>query len=68
MAPPRSVGPGKGGTPLRAAIAKNADRHAADLAAVVQDGRTSLGAIADELNARGMLSPVASGSHQRLML
>ena len=51
---------GKGGAPLRAAIARNADRHARDLAPVVEDiragGATSLGAIADELNARGMLT------------
>jgi len=51
---------GKGGAPLRAAIAENADRHARDLAPVVEDirasGRESLGAIADELNARGMLT------------
>ena len=51
---------GKGSAPLRAAIADNAERHAKDLAPVVEDirasGRTSLGAIADELNARGMLT------------
>ena len=51
---------GKGGAPLRAAIARNADRHAQDLAPVVEDirsgGATSLRAIADELNARGMLT------------
>ena len=51
---------GKGGAPLRAAIARNADRHAADLAPVVDDirgaGHTSLRAIAAELNARGMLT------------
>ena len=51
---------GKGGAPLRAAIASNADRHARDLAPVVEDirgsGRTSLRAIAGELNARGMLT------------
>ena len=51
---------GKGGAPLRAAIARNADRHAQDLAPVVDDiragGATSLRAIAAELNARGMLS------------
>ena len=51
---------GKGGAPLRAAIGRNADRHAGDLAPVVEDirasGQTSLGAIARELNARGMLS------------
>ena len=46
---------GKGGAPLRAAIARNADRHAQDLAPVVADirsgGATSLRAIAGELNA-----------------
>ena len=45
---------------LRAAIARNADRHAQDLAPVVADiragGATSLRAIAGELNARGMLT------------
>jgi len=51
---------GKGGAPLRAAIARNADRHARDLAPVVEDirsgGATSLRAIAAELNAHGMLT------------
>jgi DNA invertase Pin-like site-specific DNA recombinase len=51
---------GKGGPPLRAAIAKNADRHARDLALVVEDirarGATSLRAMAAELNGRGMLT------------
>ena len=51
---------GKGGAPLRAAIARNANRHARDLAAVVADiqdaGHTSLGAMANELNAGGMLT------------
>jgi hypothetical protein len=51
---------GKGGAPLRAAIARNADRHAQDLAPVVEDirssGHTSLRAIAGELNVRGMLT------------
>ena len=51
---------GKGTAPLRAAIAGNAERHARDLAPVVADiragGRTSLRAIADEMNARGMLT------------
>ena len=41
---------GKGGAPLRAAIARNADRHAQDLAPVIDDiragGITSLGAMA----------------------
>ena len=51
---------GKGGAPLRAAIAQNADRHAQDLAPVVEDiltgGALSLRAIAAELNGRGMLT------------
>ena len=51
---------GKGGAPLRAAVARNADRHAADLAEVVEhiraSGSTSLRAIAAELNARGILT------------
>jgi hypothetical protein len=45
---------------LRAAVARNADRHARDLAPVAEDiragGATSLRAIATELNARGMLT------------
>ena len=44
---------GKGGAPLREAIARNADRHAQDLVPVVEDvragGATSLPAIAAEL-------------------
>ena len=51
---------GQSGTALRAAIARNADRHALDLAPVVEDiragGAVSLRAIAAELNARGMLT------------
>jgi hypothetical protein len=51
---------GKGGAPLRAAIGPNADRHAHDLAPVVQDiwagGATTLRAIAAEFNGRGMLT------------
>ena len=51
---------GKGGASLRAAVARNADRHAQDLAPVLEDirasGHTSLGTIAAELNARGMLT------------
>jgi hypothetical protein len=51
---------GKGGAPLRAAITKNADRHALDLAPVVEDiragGAISPRAIAAELNERGMLT------------
>ncbi len=51
---------GEGGAPLRAAVARNADRHASDPAPVVADiragGATSLRAIASKLNARGMLT------------
>jgi DNA invertase Pin-like site-specific DNA recombinase len=51
---------GKGGAPLRAAIGRNADRHAQDLAPVVDDiracGAMTLRSIASELNARGMLT------------
>jgi hypothetical protein len=52
---------GRGGAPLREAVARNADRHAEDLRAVVEDvragGATSLRAIAGEMNARGILTP-----------
>src|SRR4051794_9483903 len=45
---------GKGGAALRATIARNADRHAQDLAPVVEDiragGAASLRAIAAEMN------------------
>ena len=51
---------GKGGAPLREAIARNAHRHAKDLRAVVEDiragGVTSLRGMAAELNARGILT------------
>jgi DNA invertase Pin-like site-specific DNA recombinase len=51
---------GKGGAPLRAAIGRNADRHAQNLAPVVEDiragGAMSLRAIAAELNGRGILT------------
>jgi hypothetical protein len=51
---------GKGSLPLRATIATNGDQHAQDLAPVLDDirarGATSLRAIADEVNARGMLT------------
>jgi hypothetical protein len=51
---------GRGAAALRAAIARNADRHAQDLAPVIANirasGATSLRAIAEELNARGMLT------------
>ena len=55
---------GKGGAPLRAAIARNADRHARDLAPVVDDiragGATSLRAIAAE-STPAACSPAAAG-------
>ncbi len=51
---------GKGGAPLRTAIALNADRHAESLARVLADiraqGHTTLRAIAGALNDRGMLT------------
>ena len=51
---------GKSGARLREAIARNADRHAEDLRAVVEDiragGATSLRGIAAEMNARGILT------------
>jgi len=51
---------GQSGTALRATIARNAERHARDLAPVLEDirsgGATSLRAIAAELNERGMLT------------
>jgi DNA invertase Pin-like site-specific DNA recombinase len=51
---------GRGGVAHREAAARNADRHARDLAPVVGDirlgGATSLRAIAAELNTRGMLT------------
>ena len=51
---------GKGGFALRAAVAVNADRHAEDLRAVVDDvraqGAVSLRAMASALNDRGMLT------------
>jgi DNA invertase Pin-like site-specific DNA recombinase len=51
---------GNGGAALRAAVARNADRHAKDLAPVLEDlrmqGVTSLRHIADALNDRGMLT------------
>ena len=55
---------GKGGAPLRAAIARNADRHARDLAPVVADiragGATSLRAIAEEPDNLAALSTASS--------
>ena len=51
---------GKGGAPLREAIACNADQFAEDLRAVVEDiqvsGISSLRAMAGELNSRGILT------------
>ena len=51
---------GEGGVALRATVTTNADRHAADLAAVIADiraaGQQSLRAIAMALNQRGMLT------------
>ena len=51
---------GKGGVALRRTVSANADRFAADLAAVVQaiqmEGHVSLRAIAAELNRRSMLT------------
>jgi DNA invertase Pin-like site-specific DNA recombinase len=51
---------GRGGQALREAIARNADRHAEDLRAVIEDirvgGATSLRAIAGEMNDRGILT------------
>jgi DNA invertase Pin-like site-specific DNA recombinase len=48
------------GKALRRTVVENADRHAQDLAPVIEDiraqGHTSLRAIAAELNARGMLT------------
>jgi hypothetical protein len=45
-------------------VARNADRHAQDLAPVLADirasGANSLRGIAEELNARGMLSGAAA--------
>ena len=51
---------GKGGAALRATVVANADRHADDLRAVVEDirvqGAVSLRSIAAALNAHGMLT------------
>jgi DNA invertase Pin-like site-specific DNA recombinase len=51
---------GKGGAALRAVVARNADRHAESLAAVLADiqteGHSSLRDIATELNRRGMMT------------
>ncbi|MCU4652136.1 resolvase [Roseibacterium sp. SDUM158016] len=51
---------GKGGAALRDTIRQNADEHAAALAPVVEalrtEGHTTLRAMADALNARGMMT------------
>ena len=51
---------GKGGAALRVVVARNADRHAESLAAVLADiqteGHSSLRDIAMELNRRGMMT------------
>jgi DNA invertase Pin-like site-specific DNA recombinase len=51
---------GKGGAPLRAAVRANADRHAQDLAPVLEElrmqGVTSLRCLAAALNTRGMIT------------
>ena len=51
---------GKGAVALREAVVRNADRHAADLAPVLDDirasGASSLRAMAAALNARGMMT------------
>ncbi|MGB4826151.1 MAG: recombinase family protein, partial [Paracoccaceae bacterium] len=51
---------GKGGVALRTAVTANADRHAQDLAPVIEDlhrqGITSLRGIATALSQRGMLT------------
>jgi DNA invertase Pin-like site-specific DNA recombinase len=50
----------KGGLALRATVSANADAYARDLTQVVEDirtsGATSLRAMANELNARGMMT------------
>jgi DNA invertase Pin-like site-specific DNA recombinase len=57
----------KGGAALCAQVTANADRHAADLAAVVADigamGHCSLRAIAAELTRRGMMTRQGGGWH-----
>jgi DNA invertase Pin-like site-specific DNA recombinase len=51
---------GKGGAPLREAVARNSESHAWDLAPVLEElraqGVTSLRGIAEALNERGMLT------------
>ena len=60
MGPRPSGGLGRAKRRCEKAIAQNAERHAEDLRAVVEDirsgGATSLRAIATELNARGILT------------
>lgn len=51
---------GKGGAALRKTVARNADRFAEDLAPVIEEirtgGATTLRAVVDELNARGVVA------------
>jgi DNA invertase Pin-like site-specific DNA recombinase len=51
---------GKGGSALQETVRQNADEHAAALAPVVEalraEGHTTLRALADALNARGMMT------------
>ena len=58
---------GKGAVALRSAVSANADAHAADLAPVIAElqrqGRTSLRAIAAELNACGVLTRCGGNQH-----
>lgn len=59
---------GKGNTASVRTIKAKAERHAQDLAPVVEalqaEGFTSLGAIADQLNERGMLTPRGGRWHK----
>jgi DNA invertase Pin-like site-specific DNA recombinase len=63
---------GKGAVALRAAVSANADRHARDLATVIEDirasGATTLRAIAAELDARGMLTRRGGSWHVSTVL
>ena len=63
---------GRGGAPLREPVARNADRHAEDLRAVVEDiragGATSLRDIATEMNSRGILTRRGGGWHVSTVL
>lgn len=59
---------GKGNTASRIVASANADRHATDLLPIVgqlrAEGITSLGGLADALNARGMLTPRGARWHK----